>query len=532
MNNIIKLALSILVVVSLSGCNAPTHDVLLVNGDSAHTEFTDTKLDTVIELPILEEEGMIFVGWYDNESYYYDSFKVKANVTLRAVFEDPKEVFVLLDDPIIPAGEAIIESYIGDATHLQIPQIIDQMLVTSILSKAFEESNLIEVGLPRNIQVQRDAFLNSTSLKKVYVYGNHPTSHQMTLDGIEYRAILEEYSSVCTIVDGSEEDPSWMFSTNCPIALVHSVQTMNIGGNIFSMYDVEMDPDVYLIHSNNLYSMSGSFTGATALETITIPKEQYGIITEMFTGCPNLQNIIIEEANTFFSSENGILYNLEKTSLVYYPPGLDETEYVVPNNITEIGRNAFYQNTILEKIIIHDNVDYIGDFRGLSGLKEIIVDENNENYKSIDGVLFEGNDLVKYPALKTGITYTVPEETEILRIFSFEFNKNLVEVVFNSDLEVIGNLSFSNSMKIKKLEVPASVTFLGNSFFEDSAIETVILERSYITDGSIVYTGGIGAFDQDVKIFVPDDSIEAYFQDLMWERYGNNVYSMSEYNGD
>ena len=84
-----------------------------------------------------------------------------------------------------------------------------------------------------------------------------------------------------------------------------------------------------------------AFYGCTALTAVTIPASVTSIENLVFGNCTSLTQINVDAANTVYSSENGVLFNKDKTTLICYPAGKPETDYTVPDGVTTIGENAF-----------------------------------------------------------------------------------------------------------------------------------------------------------------------------------------------
>lgn len=77
-------------------------------------------------------------------------------------------------------------------------------------------------------------------------------------------------------------------------------------------------------------------------ESYIISKEITSIENGAFGGCQYLKYIDVEVDNTEFTSVNGVLFNKDKTKLVCYPSGKNDTIYKVPNVVTHIQARAFY----------------------------------------------------------------------------------------------------------------------------------------------------------------------------------------------
>ena len=119
----------------------------------------------------------------------------------------------------------------------------------------------------------------------------------------------------------------------------------------------------------------GAFAYCTGLTSITIPKGVTSIGNFAFDGCTGLKSINVASDNDCFSSNNGVLFNKEKTELIKYPERKSETSYTIPNSVTSIGMVAFHNCTGLTSITIPNSVTSIGygAFEDCSGLTSITI---------------------------------------------------------------------------------------------------------------------------------------------------------------
>ena len=93
-----------------------------------------------------------------------------------------------------------------------------------------------------------------------------------------------------------------------------------------------------------------------------------------FYDCPNLQ-IFVSEGNENYSSEDGILYNKDKTELIAYPSA--SGDLYLPETITTIGDWAFGCCPNLETVTIPASVTEIdyGAFNDCRNLTEVVFEE-------------------------------------------------------------------------------------------------------------------------------------------------------------
>jgi hypothetical protein len=99
----------------------------------------------------------------------------------------------------------------------------------------------------------------------------------------------------------------------------------------------------------------GAFNG-TGITSITI-HANVTFIDSAFMGCLSLTNITVAAGNPYYTSENGILYNKDKTELVAYPSVSGHV--TIPAGVTTIGGAAFRDCENLTGITIPANVTHI-----------------------------------------------------------------------------------------------------------------------------------------------------------------------------
>ena len=97
------------------------------------------------------------------------------------------------------------------------------------------------------------------------------------------------------------------------------------------------------------------------LESITISNSVTNIGDGLCYRCSNLKNIYVDKNNQYYSSENGILFNKDKSKLIKYPDGKINKQCLIPDNVTDIGEYAFAACSSLTSITIPNSVTSISD---------------------------------------------------------------------------------------------------------------------------------------------------------------------------
>ncbi len=75
-----------------------------------------------------------------------------------------------------------------------------------------------------------------------------------------------------------------------------------------------------------------------------------------------LNAFVVPSNHPAFLSENGVLYNKDKTIILRFPSGKTDVQFVIPNSVVEIGSYAFSDCENLTSVIIPNTVVKIGEY--------------------------------------------------------------------------------------------------------------------------------------------------------------------------
>jgi len=213
-----------------------------------------------------------------------------------------------------------------------------------------------------------------------------------------------------------------------------------------------------------------AFSGCSFLTSVTIPAGVTYIGTSPFSNCRNLTSITVDANNQKYASENSILYNKAKTTLIQAPGGISGS-VTVSASITSIGEDAF---------------------SGCVGLTSITVDASNPNYASEGGIVYNKaktaieivpRGISGSVTISAGVTrirlqffgctglaaITIPAGVEDIADQAFAYCTGLTSVTFATGSVVIGGIAFP----------PESTAGPGGSNY---------LKTAYLAGGAGTYT--------------------------------------------
>jgi len=280
----------------------------------------------------------------------------------------------------------------------------------------------------------------------------------------------------------------------------------SIGNSAF--YDCEKLTSITIPDSVTSIGQN-AFNGCSSLTSITIPDSVTSLGHSVLSGCSSLTDVRISKNITSIS--NDMFFGC-----------ISLTSIDIPDNITRIGDYSFNMCSSLKSIMIPKNVTSIGicAFRDSFNLKKILVEEGNQNYSSIDGVLFNSDQtvLVCYPCGGESV-YSIPETVTSIDDYAFVGCSNLTGITIPDSVTSIGQDSFKDCRKLVIYGYSGSKAqeYAG----ENNIPFKILINRASVTipDQSYTYTGD--HLEPEVTVILNETQLT---EDTDYEvTYGNNI---------
>ena len=162
----------------------------------------------------------------------------------------------------------------------------------------------------------------------VLLTSSHAFAYDFKVDGLEYNILP---SNTCEIVNSA-----YMSTINIPSGVVNGF------GNFYTVVGIA----------------DNAFSSNHVLESVTIPKTITQIGRMAFYACSELKSIVIDKENTFYDSRDNCNAIIE-TATNTLKKGCTNT--IIPESVTSIGDDSFYNCRELISISIPNSITSIGE---------------------------------------------------------------------------------------------------------------------------------------------------------------------------
>ena len=187
----------------------------------------------------------------------------------------------------------------------------------------------------------------------------------------------------------------------------------------------------------------------------------------------------------------------------------------VPLGVTSIGTYAFQYCYALSSISIPSGVTSIGTY-AFNSCYALVSISIPSGVTSIGTYAFQSCSIL--PSI------SVPSSVTSIGNNTFQYCYALVSISIPSSVTSIGTYAFQNCRNLISITIPSSVTSIGSAAFQSSAVLDFIFNSVIpptITSTDVFTPKSIS------KIYVPDDSVDAYKAATNWVTYANYIYPLS-----
>jgi hypothetical protein len=366
--------------------------------------------------------------------------------------------------------------------------------VTSIREYAFSNCMQTSITLPESLEtIEAWAFYNCTRMKEIRIpanvtyIGRNVFRYDQSLATITVDKKNENYCAednvlfkIETIPDDETNETLYEKTlVYCPTGLTGTylvpTDVTRIGDGAF-----EYSQLTEIILPESLTTIDAdAFKDCDKLTSMHIPSKTTYIDSQAFYKCSNMKTITVDNENTTYTAENGVLFvydeNLTPTLLFYCPDAM-EGPYEVREGVKFIGNNAFAYCRQLTNITLPTTLEQIDwdAFVGCTGLTEITIP---------NGTLYLGADV------------------------------------------------FKNCSNLEKVAVPLSIKYIGSHSFSGCSENLSVTYDGFKTQWDKIYGGGdivtVNCLNQRVVMFSGEFDADEDGKKLTWKLENDGTLTIS-----
>ncbi len=239
------------------------------------------------------------------------------------------------------------------------------------------------------------------------------------------------------------------------------------------------------------------FLNCTTLTSVKLGISVTSIEEQAFDGCSALAEITVAEGNEKFSSENGKLFNHDKTTLILFPEGCEVTSYIIPDSVTMIEKYAFKDCIYLVSITIPSTVTSIGKsaFINCQGLRVLTVPAGIDCVGNNESPIFSGcSNIENITFIGTGDWYPYDTSSSKDHYYGYtpwQLSRSVLSTISISDsITSIGNSAFQDCSEVVVVSLGGSLLSIGDRAFNGcNSLLSLFIPNSVTLIGEQVFKG-------------------------------------------
>lgn len=252
--------------------------------------------------------------------------------------------------------------------------------------------------------------------------------------------------------------------------------------DIYAFYSIAISGELVIPDSVESIG-NGNFSHCKNISKVIIGSSLKTIGYAAFEFSSNLKEFEVKSDNKYFSSQDGILYNKDKTTLLLLPEGFVANDFSIISGVKNVSKLS---GNLTGTLYIPSSVSNISSLP--SGINRINVDENNLTYSSQDGILYnkDKTEVIKCPAGLNVNNLSLPDSVKIIGRDAFDDCKGITgNLKLGNGVEIIKDRAFYGCYNISgTVIIPESVINMGYSvFFQCNKIDSIKCRAPSKPDG-------------------------------------------------
>ena len=235
----------------------------------------------------------------------------------------------------------------------------------------------------------------------------------------------------------------------------------------------------YIVLPSTIESVGDkAFEGCAGIKTQTIPAGTTNISLSAYSGNSFLEEIIVEEGNPNYYSDNGMLYEKSSDTLLICPAG-KKGAITILNTCKAIGSVAF-KNSLATSITIGIGVREIHEsFRTCKSLTTFVVDSNNDYYATSNNMLCDKliGTVFAYARGNTTVVLNMPSTVRVIGDNVFE-GVSSVKAINLSGTTHVGECAFASMPDLESIGGTSLVEIENGAFKNNPKLNTVGLSSN------------------------------------------------------